>query len=266
MKCLYRVLTSLLGSLCVIQPLQAQTLNIPNFARPTVTTPKITLPTSRPKITIPTVATPTLTPQTSIRFPTTTTTVSVPSFPNVNNLGDRLIQSPQMINFPQQKLPTNANGTTTQFFPASITSPNNLNSTLPLVVIVPQFPNFNPNTAANSVGFLNALLGATSPDPFPNATPTSNQLQLVPTLITFPKQNAQISLPTLSNLTATPLPTVTNNLSSVANTQVGVGLRIVGFPLPVPPPEPQPIASKNSFTLPSNFENIGGILNLTVLD
>lgn len=268
MKYSYLFLANLLGSLLVSYPTQAQTLKIPNFARPTVTTPQINLPTSRPNITTPKVSAPTLRPQTSVSFPTITTTISVPSFPNVNNLGDRLIQSPQTINFPSQKIPTNANGTTTpttQFLPASIISPNNLNSTLPLAVIVPQFPNFKPSTAANSVVFLNALLGATSPAPFPNVMPTSNQLQLVPTLITFPKQDLKTLFPTtddLKKLTATPLPTVTNNLSSVANTQVGVGLRIVK-PSP-PPPAIQPIISGNSFTLPINFENIGGTLTLTL--
>jgi hypothetical protein len=263
MKYSYLFLANLLGSLLVSYPTQAQTLKIPNFARPTVTTPQINLPTSRPNITTPKVSAPTLRPQTSVSFPTITTTISVPSFPNVNNLGDRLIQSPQTINFPSQKIPTNANGTTTpttQFLPASIISPNNLNSTLPLAVIVPQFPNFKPSTAANSVVFLNALLGATSPAPFPNVMPTSNQLQLVPTLITFPKQNPHIALPTFSSLTT--LPTITKNLSTDNNTDttVGVGLRIVE-PSP-PPPAIQEIISKNSFTLPINFENIGGTLTL----
>ena len=186
MKYFYLFLVNVLGSLLVSYPTQAQTLKIPNFARPTVTTPQINLPTSRPNITTPKVSAPTLRPQTSVSFPTITTTISVPSFPNVNNLGDRLIQSPQTINFPSQKIPTNANGTTTpttQFLPASIISPNNLNSTLPLTLIVPQFP---------------------------NATATVNQLQLVPTLITFPKQTPQISIPSLSTFTATPkLPSFT---------------------------------------------------------
>ncbi|PZV25936.1 MAG: hypothetical protein DCF12_12255 [Snowella sp.] len=178
MKYFYLFLVNVLGSLLVSYPTQAQTLKIPNFARPTVTTPQINLPTSRPNITTPKVSAPTLTPQTSVSFPTTTTTITVPSFPNVNNLGDRLIQSPQTINFPSQKLPT-------QFLPASITIPNNLNSTLPLNLIVPQFP---------------------------NATATVNQLQLVPTLINFPKQTPQISIPSLSTFTATPQPTVSTDL------------------------------------------------------
>lgn len=178
MKYFYLFLVNVLGSLLVSYPTQAQTLKIPNFARPTVTTPQINLPTSRPNITTPKVSAPTLTPQTSVSFPTTTTTITVPSFPNVKNLGDRLIQSPQTINFPSQKLPT-------QFLPASITIPNNLNSTLPLTLIVPQFP---------------------------NATATVNQLQLVPILINFPKQTPQISIPSLSTFTATPQPTVSTDL------------------------------------------------------
>ncbi|MEB3191834.1 MAG: hypothetical protein VKL42_15955 [Snowella sp.] len=181
MKYAYLFLVNVLGSLLGSYPIQAQTLKIPNFARPTVTTPQINLPTSRPNITTPKVFAPTLTPQTSVSFPTTTTTISVPSFPNVNNLGDRLIQSPQTINFPSQKLPT-------QFLPASITTPNNLNSTLPLELIVPKFP---------------------------NATATVNQLQLVPTQVSFPKDRtiiSNLSLPTLSNYTKTPPPTVITDL------------------------------------------------------
>ncbi len=259
MKCSCLFFTSLLGGLLVTHPLQAQTLKIPNFSRPTITTPQITLPTARPNITTPNISTPRLTPQTSISFPTTTTTVSVPSFPNVNNLGDRLIQSPQTIKFPSQTLPT-------KFLPASITPPNNLNSTLPLAVIVPQFPNFQPSSAANSVAFLNAVLGTTSPNPFPSVTPTSNQLQLVPTLITFPKQNPQISIPTLSNLTTITQPTVTNNLSSDSdpNTIVGVGLRIVAPTLPQTDPPTSSTFVKNSFILPSGFETNGGAINLTL--
>jgi len=266
MKSLFCFLITLWGSLALVASAQAQTLKIPAFARPQITAPQINLPASRPRITTPTLSSPNLTPQNTINFPTVNTPVSVPSFPNVNTVGTGLIQSPQTINFPSQTLPT-------QFFPASIISPNNLNSTLPLAVIVPQFPNFQPNASANSLGFLNALLGATSPSPFPNVTPTSNQLQLVPTLITFPKQNPQISLPTLSNLTDTrTLPTVTQDLSSDGTvtcigqpvgtpcTTVGVGLRIVA----PSPPAPQPIISKNSFTftLPSGFENTGGSLTL----
>jgi hypothetical protein len=178
MKYFYLFLVNVLGSLLVSYPTQAQTLTIPNLARPTVTTPQINLPTSRPNITTPQVSAPTLRPQTSVSFPTTTTTISVPSFPNVNNLGDRLIQSPQTINFSSQKLPT-------QFLPSSITTPNNLNSTIPLELIVPKFP---------------------------NATATVNQLQLVPTLIRFPKQTPQISIPSLSTFTATPQPNVSTDL------------------------------------------------------
>lgn len=178
MKYFYLFLVNVLGSLLVSYPTQAQTLKIPNLARPTVTTPQINLPTSRPNITTPQVSAPTLRPQTSVSFPTTTTTISVPSFPNVNNLGDRLIQSPQTINFSSQKLPT-------QFLPSSITTPNNLNSTIPLELIVPKFP---------------------------NATATVNQLQLVPTLIRFPKQTPQISIPSLSTFTATPQPNVSTDL------------------------------------------------------
>ncbi len=178
MKYFYLFLVNVLGSLLVSYPTQAQTLKIPNLARPTVTTPQINLPTSRPNIITPQVSAPTLRPQTSVSFPTTTTTISVPSFPNVNNLGDRLIQSPQTINFPSQTLPT-------QFLPSSITTPNNLNSTIPLELIVPKFP---------------------------NATATVNQLQLVPTLIRFPKQTPQISIPSLSTFTATPQPNVSTDL------------------------------------------------------
>ena len=178
MKYFYLFLVNVLGSLLVSYPTQAQTLKIPNLARPTVTTPQINLPTSRPNITTPQVSAPTLRPQTSVSFPTTTTTISVPSFPNVNNLGDRLIQSPQTINFPSQTLPT-------QFLPSSITTPNNFNSTIPLELIVPKFP---------------------------NATATVNQLQLVPTLIRFPKQTPQISIPSLSTFTATPQPNVSTDL------------------------------------------------------
>ena len=178
MKYFYLFLVNVLGSLLVSYPTQAQTLKIPNLARPTVTTPQINLPTSRPNIITPQVSAPTLRPQTSVSFPTTTTTISVPSFPNVNNLGDRLIQSPQTINFSSQKLPT-------QFLPSSITTPNNLNSTIPLELIVPKFP---------------------------NATATVNQLQLVPTLIRFPKQTPQISIPSLSTFTATPQPNVSTDL------------------------------------------------------
>ena len=178
MKYFYLFLVNVLGSLLVSYPTQAQTLKIPNLARPTVTTPQINLPTSRPNITTPKVSAPTLRPQTSVSFPTITTTISVPSFPNVNNLGDRLIQSPQTINFSSQKLPT-------QFLPSSITTPNNLNSTIPLELIVPKFP---------------------------NATATVNQLQLVPTLIRFPKQTPQISIPSLSTFTATPQPNVSTDL------------------------------------------------------
>ena len=246
MKSLFCFLITLWGSLALAASAQAQTLKIPSFARPQISALQINLPASRPRITTPTLTTPNLTPQTTITAPTVNISISVPSFPNVDNLGDRLIQAPQTINFPSQTLPT-------QLLPASITSPNNLNSTLPLAVIVPQFSNFNPNTAANSVGFLNALLGMTSPTPFPSVTPTSNQLQLVPTLITFPKQNSAISLPTLSNLTTTPLPTITNDLSTDPNTTVGVGLRIVA---------PTVTTTKNSFTLPSGFENSGGTLTL----
>ena len=178
MKYFYLFLVNVLGSLLVSYPTQAQTLKIPNLARPTVTTPQINLPTSRPNIITPQVSAPTLRPQTSVSFPTTTTTISVPSFPNVNNLGDRLIQSPQTINFPSQTLPS-------QFLPSSITTPNNLNSTIPLELIVPKFP---------------------------NATATVNQLQLVPTLIRFPKQTPQISIPSLSTFTATPQPNVSTDL------------------------------------------------------
>jgi hypothetical protein len=193
MKYSYLFLANLLGSLLVSHSTQAQTLKIPDFARPTVTTPQINLPTSRPNITTPKVSAPTLTPQTSISFPTTTTTITVPNFPNVNNLGDRLIPSPQTINFPSQQLPT-------QFLPTSITTPNNLNSTLPLELIVPKFP----NTAA-----------------------TVNQLQLVPTLITFPKQTPQISIPNLSTFTATPQPTVSTDLfDSTPNVAPSFGLEL----------------------------------------
>jgi hypothetical protein len=252
MKYFYLFLLNVLGSLLVSYPTQAQTLKIPNFARPTVTTPQINLPTSRPNITTPKVSAPTLRPQTSVSFPTITTTISVPSFPNVNNLGDRLIQSPQTINFPSQKIPTNANGTTTpttQFLPASIISPNNLNSTLPLTLIVPQFP---------------------------NATATVNQLQLVPTLITFPKQTPQISIPSLSTFTATPnlpsftaTPTVkTDLLNGTPNTAPSFGIELeLVTPELVTPFVPKTI-TKTDFTPLTDIEKgivtNGGLFNRTL--
>ncbi|MFM1842623.1 MAG: hypothetical protein RLZZ490_1359, partial [Cyanobacteriota bacterium] len=114
MKNILLLIISLSGNLALITIAQAQPVNVPTFARPQVTAPKIALPSSRPSLSRPNISPPTLTPQTSISFPTTTTTVSVPSFPNVNNLGDRLIQSPQTISFPSQSLPT-------QFLPTSVT-------------------------------------------------------------------------------------------------------------------------------------------------
>ncbi len=50
MKYSYLFLANLLGSLLVSYPTQAQTLKIPNFARPTVTTPQINLPTHIPQV------------------------------------------------------------------------------------------------------------------------------------------------------------------------------------------------------------------------
>jgi hypothetical protein len=248
MKYFYLFLLNVLGSLLVSYPTQAQTLKIPNFARPTVTTPQINLPTSRPNITTPKVSAPTLRPQTSVSFPTITTTISVPSFPNVNNLGDRLIQSPQTINFPSQKLPT-------QFLPASITIPNNLNSTLPLTLIVPQFP---------------------------NATATVNQLQLVPTLITFPKQTPQISIPSLSTFTATPnLPSFTATPQPTVSTDLFDNTPSVapsfGLQLEVVTPElvtpelviiPKKTSTKTSFnSLTTEEQGVvtgGGLFNRTL--
>ena len=119
MKSLFCFLITLWGSLALAASAQAQTLKIPSFARPQISAPQINLPASRPRITTPTLTTPNLTPQTTITAPTVNISISVPSFPNVDNLGDRLIQAPQTINFPSQTLPT-------QLLPASITSPNNL--------------------------------------------------------------------------------------------------------------------------------------------
>jgi hypothetical protein len=190
MKSLFCLLITLWGSLALIASAQAQSLNIPAFARPQISAPQINLPASRPRITTPTLTTPNLTPRTTITAPTVNTSVTVPSFPNVNTVGARLIQSSQTVNFPNQTLPT-------QFLPASITPPNTLNSTLPLELIAPKFP---------------------------NTTTTVNQLQLVPTLITFPKQTPQISIPVLSTLTATPLPTVTTDLNPEVNSTFGIQL------------------------------------------
>jgi len=190
MKSIFLFLVTLWVNLALVASTQAQNVRFPTFARPQIASPQINLPASRPRISMPTITPPNLTPQTRISFPTVNTTVNVPSFPNVNNLGDRLIQSSQTINFPNQTLPT-------QFFPDSITPPNNLNSTLPLELIVPKFP---------------------------NATATVNQLQLVPTRINFPKQTPQISIPTLSAFTATPLPTVTTDLNPDANSTFGIQL------------------------------------------
>lgn len=221
MKSLFCFLITLWGSLALVASAQAQTLKIPAFARPQITAPQINLPASRPRITTPTLSSPNLTPQNTLNFPTVNTPVSVPSFPNVNTVGARLIQSPQTINFPSQTLPTNASGTTTQFFPASITPPNNLNSTLPNNVIVPTLPNLGE---------------------------TFNKLQLVPTIVSFPK-----TLIT-TDVIPDPLPNVSNNLSRLPNSQVGVELQLVTST------ETFPV--RTNFSLPTNFENIGGTLTL----
>jgi hypothetical protein len=121
-------------------------------------------------------------PQTIPGRGTVTTNPALPT--EFFNLGDRLIPSPQTINFPYQSLPA-------QFLPASITPPNNLNSTLPIALIVPTFP---------------------------NKTATVNQLQLAPALITFPKTKTfDFSPPTLSTFTATPQPTVKTDLNTDDN-------------------------------------------------